>query len=61
MNAFAEAACLVTGNGAFVTTRWSLVVHFSTGFSQSINLMLGQGDPADPKDIVLNGYDFVKS
>jgi len=26
MNAFAEAACLVTGNGAFVTTRWSLVV-----------------------------------
>src|SRR5437764_14914582 len=26
MNAFAEAACLVTGNGAFVTTRWSLVM-----------------------------------
>jgi hypothetical protein len=51
----------VHGSGTYQITKWSLVLRFSTGFLQSINLMLGQGDPADPADIVLNGTDFARA
>lgn len=49
------------GSGSYEIMRWSLVLRFSTGFVQSINLMLGQGDPANPQDLVLNGHDYVRS
>jgi hypothetical protein len=48
------------GSGTYEIARWSLILRFSTGFVQSINLLLGQGDPKDPGDFVLNGYDFAR-
>jgi len=48
------------GSGKYEISRWSLVLRFNTGFVQSINLMLGQGDPANPSDFVVNGYDFAR-
>lgn len=38
-----------------------LVLRFSTGFVQSMNLMLGTGDPANPDVIVVNGTDFQRA
>jgi hypothetical protein len=49
------------GSGTYEIRRWSLILRFTTGFVQSINLMLGQGDRTDPHDLVLNGYDFVRT
>src|SRR5262249_206116 len=49
------------GSGKYEITRWSLVLRFGTGFVQSINLLLGGGDPANVNTFVLNGYDFNRA
>ena len=49
------------GSGSYEIRRWSLILRFGTGFVQSINLLLGEGGPANPSVIVLNGFDFTRS
>jgi hypothetical protein len=49
------------GAGRYQISRWSLILRFSTGFVQSINLLVGEGDAASPPDIVLNGYDYIRA
>ena len=49
------------GSGTYEIMKWSLVLRFSTGFVQSISLMLGKGDPANPDVIVLNGTDYQRT
>ena len=49
------------GAGTYEISRWSLILRFSTGFLQSINLMLGDGDRTTPPDLVLNGYDYIRA
>jgi hypothetical protein len=49
------------GAGRYEISRWSLILTFSTGFVQSINLLVGAGDRAAPADLVLNGYDYVRA
>ncbi len=46
------------GSGTYEIARWSLILRFTTGFVQSINLLLGEGDRADPDGLVLNGNYF---
>src|SRR3954468_1222241 len=50
----------VHGSGTYEIARWSLVLRFSNGFVQSINLLLGGGDPTSTTTMVLNGYDFAR-
>ena len=49
------------GSGTYQILRWSLILRFSTGFVQSIHLLIAAGDRANPAHIVLNGYDFVRA
>lgn len=49
------------GSGRYEIRRWSLILRFSTGFVQSINLLLGGDNPTAPPDILLNGYRYVRS
>ena len=48
------------GSGRYEIRRWSLILRFSTGFVQSINLLLGDNRTAPP-DILLNGYRYVRA
>jgi len=48
------------GAGTYEIARWSLILRFPNGFVQSINLMLGAGDPKNPPTIILNGFDFER-
>ena len=49
------------GAGTYEIARWSLILRFPNGFVQSINLMLGAGDPKNPPTIILNGFDFERA
>jgi hypothetical protein len=48
------------GVGRYEIARWSLILRFPNGFVQSINLLLGAGDPQNQPSISLNGFDFER-
>jgi hypothetical protein len=49
------------GSGTYEIRRWSLILRFGSGFVQSINLLMGEGEPANASVIVLNGFDFRRT